>query len=80
MAEIKINCPNCGKRITLSEAFTHQLEEEIGDRLQVEAQEIYEKKLAEETAKFQKEMNLENERIKRKIEESHSLELIEQCA
>jgi len=77
MAELKINCPSCGKRIILSEALTHQLEEEISERLQTEAQEKFEKKLSEETAKFQEEMRIEQEKIKREIEERHSLELLD---
>lgn len=75
MAEIHITCPNCGKQFTLSEVLTQQLEEEIRDRLLTETQEQYEKKLFEETAKFQEKMRMEMERIKSEFEDKHSLEI-----
>jgi len=75
MAELTITCPSCGKQFTLSEGITHKLEEEITDRLQTDAQEKFERTLSEETTKIQEAMRIEQEKIKRAIEEHHSLEL-----
>ena len=32
-SSLKINCPYCKKSISLDEALTHQLEDQIGDKL-----------------------------------------------
>lgn len=77
MAEIRITCPNCGKRITLSEALTHQIEEEIQDRLEVTENEKFKNRIDEETAKLQEKMRLDQEKIESDLGERYSLELID---
>jgi hypothetical protein len=62
MAGQTIVCPNCGKRIPVSEALTHQIEADLRKSFETEAkkrdkeaQVAYVKRLAAETAKVEKQ-------------------------
>jgi hypothetical protein len=69
MAEQTIICPNCGKRIPVSKALTHQIETELRETFEAEAKKqekearaAFEKKLTAETAKLEKQARKEAER------------------
>ncbi|HHT9152261.1 MAG TPA: DUF2130 domain-containing protein [Candidatus Hypogeohydataceae bacterium YC40] len=79
MPEQTIICPNCGKRIPVSEALTHQIESELRKNFESkakerdkEAQANFEKKLSAETARAEKQARIDFE--KRLSEEQSRLE------
>lgn len=68
MGEQTIVCPNCGKRIPVSKALTHQIETELreifeaeAEKREREAQAAFEKKLAAETTRLEKQARKEAE-------------------
>lgn len=68
MAEQTIVCPNCGKRIPVSKALTHQIETELRETFEVEAEKrereaqvAFEKKLDAETTRLEKQVRKEVE-------------------
>jgi hypothetical protein len=82
MTEQFIKCPNCGQKIQLTEAFTHEIEEKVRKKFESEAKkkdEEYERRL--ETQKKESEQKLREERgkleaqAKKRAEESIATEL-----
>ena len=68
MAEQTIICPKCGKHIPVSKALTHQIETELreafeaeAEKREKEAQAAFEKRLATETARLEKQARKEAE-------------------
>ncbi len=68
MAEQTIVCPSCGKRIPISKALSHQIEAELRETFEAEAkkhegevQAAFEKKLAAETLRLEKQVKKEAE-------------------
>lgn len=77
MAEQTIICPKCGRRIPVSKALTAQIEADLRESFEAEAQKrekesqaAFEKKLATETARLEKQ-------IRREAEQTASAELAE---
>ena len=70
MAEQTIVCPSCGERIAVSKALTHQIETELreifeaeAEKREGEAQAVFEKQLAAETARLEKQIRKEAEQV-----------------
>ena len=68
MPEQTITCPNCGKRIPVSEALTHQIEARLRETFETEAEERqrvtqanFAKRLATETERLTKQARREAE-------------------
>lgn len=95
MAEQTIVCPHCGKRIPVSKALTHQIETELretfeakAEKIEREAQATFDKKLAAETARLEKQVRKEAEqaasaevsKIQRELAESQKREKAAQAS
>ena len=95
MVEQTIVCPHCGKRIPVSKALTHQIETELretfeakAEKLEREAEATFEKKLADETARLEKQVRKEAEqaasaevsKIQRELAESQKREKAAQAS
>ncbi len=75
MSEPTIVCPKCGERIPISKALTHQIEKDLraafqerAERTQRDQQLAFNKKLADETARLEKQ-------LKEKAEKAAAAEL-----
>jgi len=71
MAEQYITCPNCGKKIQLTEAFTHQIEEKLRRELDAQVKEK-EKELEE---KYEKDRAKLEKQARKRAEEEVSTEI-----
>ncbi len=95
MAEQTIVCPNCGKRIPVSKALTHQIETELRETFEAEAekreretQAAFEKKLAAETTRLEKQARKEAEqaasaevsKIQKELAEAQKREKVAQAS
>lgn len=56
-----IKCPHCGKKVEISEAIVHELQEQVRDEEKKKLQAQFEEEKAKEQAKKEKELRLEFE-------------------
>lgn len=82
MAEQYVTCPNCGKRIQLSEAITHDIEEKLKKDFEAEAKrkdKEFEKAFDAQQKEFDEKLSREKTKLERQArkeaEESVSTEL-----
>lgn len=82
MADQYITCPHCGKRIQLTEAFTHDIEEKLRKEFDYEAnrkEKEFEKAYAAQQKEYDEKLDHEKARLakqaKKEAEESISTEL-----